>query len=72
MDYIMESLEYSVKINSESCIIKCVGMYEELQHTASLETQKEYENLISKVQTINQKKNGFVVGRLVSLGNTFL
>lgn len=59
--YIMESLEYSVKINSESCIIKCVGMFEELRHTVSLETQKEYRNLISKVQRINEKKNGFVV-----------
>ncbi|WP_340007178.1 hypothetical protein MHH52_05645 [Paenibacillus sp. FSL K6-0276] len=71
MDYIMESLEYSVKINSESCIIKCAGMFEQLRHTASLETLKEYQNLISKVQTINQKKNGFVIGRLVSLGTLF-
>lgn len=59
--YIMESLEYSVKINSESCIIKCVGMFEELRHTVSLETQKEYRILISKMRRINEKKNGFVV-----------
>jgi transcriptional regulator with XRE-family HTH domain len=60
--YIMESLEYSVKINSDSCIIKCVGMFEQLRDTASLETQKEYQNIISKVQRIYEKKNGFVVG----------
>lgn len=59
--YIMESLEYSVKINSELCIIKCVRMFEQLRHTASIETQKEYQNLISKVQRINGKKNGFVI-----------
>lgn len=59
--YIMDSLDYSIKINSESCIIKCVGMFEQLRHTASLETQKEYQNLISKVQQINEKKNGFIV-----------
>jgi len=58
--YIMISLECSVKINSESCIIKCVGMFEQLRHIASIETQKEYQNLISKVQRINEKKNGFV------------
>lgn len=60
--YIMESLESSVKINSESCIIKCVGMFEQLRHTASLDTQKKYQNLICEVQRINEKKNGFVVG----------
>jgi hypothetical protein len=60
--YIMESLEYSVKINSDSCIIKCVGMFEQLRDTASLETQKEYQHIISKVQRINEKKNGFIVG----------
>ncbi|MDH6374443.1 transcriptional regulator with XRE-family HTH domain [Paenibacillus sp. PastF-3] len=60
--YIMEGLDYSVKVNNESCIIKCVGMFEELRHTVSLETQKEYQNLISKVQRINEKRNVFVVG----------
>ncbi|MEK4877621.1 MULTISPECIES: helix-turn-helix domain-containing protein [Paenibacillus] len=55
--YIMDSLENSVRINNESCIIKCVGMFEQLRHIASLETQKEYQNLLR----INEKKNCFVI-----------
>lgn len=55
--YIMDSLDNSVRINNESCIIKCVGMFEQLRHIASLETQKEYQNLLR----INEKKNCFVI-----------
>lgn len=62
LKYLLDSLGYSVKIYSETCIIKCVGMFEQFRHTASLEAQGEYKNLISEVQRRNEKKNGFIVG----------
>jgi transcriptional regulator with XRE-family HTH domain len=61
LKYILESMESSIKNKSEACIIKCVGMFEQLRHTASLETQKEYQKLIGEVQRINEKKNGFMI-----------
>ncbi|RUT43296.1 XRE family transcriptional regulator [Paenibacillus anaericanus] len=60
--YILDGLESSAKINSESSIIRCVGLFEQFRHTASLEAQREYRNLIREVQSRNEKKNGFIVG----------
>lgn len=60
LTYIMDSLESSVKMNNETCIIKCVRMFEQLRHMASVETQKEYQNLIK----ISEKKHGFIVGTI--------
>lgn len=60
--YVISSLEYSVKINSESCILRCVGLFEQFRDRASAEAQRQYQNLISEVQRNNEKKNGFVIG----------
>lgn len=56
LTYIMDSLE--LKMNNETCIIKCVRMFEQLRHMVSVEKQKEYQNLIK----ISEKKHGLVVG----------
>ncbi|AJS58381.1 helix-turn-helix domain-containing protein [Paenibacillus sp. IHBB 10380] len=61
---ILESLLSSVKIYSESCVIRCVGLFEQFRHAISLEAQKEYQNLISEVRKHYEKKNGFVIGNV--------
>ncbi|GGH29698.1 helix-turn-helix domain-containing protein [Paenibacillus segetis] len=60
--YILGSLESSATINSEACIIRCVGLFEQFRHSASLEQQRKYQILISEVQKRNEKKNGYIVG----------
>ncbi|MGF7049489.1 transcriptional regulator with XRE-family HTH domain [Paenibacillus sp. DS2015] len=61
---ILESLESSVKINCESCIIRCVGLFEQFRYATSFESQTEYQKLISEVQRHNEKKNGFASGNI--------
>lgn len=62
INYILEGLESSVTINSETCIIRCVGLFEEFRHVASIKAQREYQNLISEVRERNEKKIGFISG----------
>lgn len=62
INYVLESLDSSARINNEGYIIRCVGLFEQFRHTASSEAQREYQNLISEVQRRNEKKNGFIIG----------
>ncbi|MFC3748271.1 helix-turn-helix domain-containing protein [Paenibacillus sp. GCM10012306] len=60
--YILKSLELSVKINNDSCVIQCVGLFEEIRHLTTRENQEKYKKLISEVQRLNEKKNEYVAG----------
>nr|WP_114498354.1 helix-turn-helix transcriptional regulator [Fontibacillus phaseoli] len=46
---IMQGLEYSIKINKESMILKFVGLFEDFSNEASIEVRALYKNLIKKV-----------------------
>lgn len=61
---ILESLESSASINSDPCIIRCVGLFEQFRHVASPEAKKNYQNLIREVCRLNEKKNGFAIGNV--------
>ncbi|MHA6532650.1 helix-turn-helix domain-containing protein [Paenibacillus sp. BAC0078] len=58
--YILESLESSVKINSESSIIMCVDLFEQYRHIAEEEEKKKYKSLIREVQESNGKKTTII------------
>ncbi|WP_151735604.1 helix-turn-helix domain-containing protein [Paenibacillus tengchongensis] len=55
--YLLESLESSVKICSETNILKCVGLFEKYRYAALPEYVKKYTNSISEVQKINEEGN---------------
>ena len=55
--FILQSLESSTKINSESIFIKCVDLFEQYRHLALDEEKEQYKLLIRGVQSIYDKKN---------------
>lgn len=57
--YVLEGLESSAIINSEACIIRCIGLFEQYRQNASFEAEREYQKLIREVQRRNDEKNGF-------------
>ncbi|MBT2289887.1 helix-turn-helix transcriptional regulator [Paenibacillus albidus] len=56
---VLESLESSIKINSDSAMLRCIGLYEQFREYASDQAQEKYKILIREVQTLNEKKIGF-------------
>ncbi|AKG36444.1 helix-turn-helix domain-containing protein [Paenibacillus durus] len=50
LDYILRSLQFSVKIRSEHNILNCIGLFEQYRYVASTTQQKEYKRLIREVQ----------------------
>ncbi|RUT38536.1 XRE family transcriptional regulator [Paenibacillus anaericanus] len=61
IEYLLDGLEKSSIINSEACLIRCVGLFEQNRSKSSFEALQRYQNLISEVQRRNDKKNGFVI-----------
>ncbi|MNO17982.1 hypothetical protein D3C76_76850 [compost metagenome] len=59
--YLMSSLESSIKIKSDSYIVKCVGLFEKYRSAAVQQQKNEYANLIGEVQRINEEKDGYMV-----------
>lgn len=59
-DYLLESLELSVKIRSDSNIVECVGLFERYRKSASQGQKQMYSNLISEVNRVNEEKDGFM------------
>ncbi|MNC25618.1 hypothetical protein D3C75_737140 [compost metagenome] len=57
----MSSLESSIKIKSDSYIVKCVGLFEKYRSAAVQQQKNEYANLIGEVQRINEEKDGYMV-----------
>lgn len=64
IDYLLESLTYSIRINSVKGMLRCMGLFEEFRHLSSYEKQQQYKNLVSEVHKINEKKIGLSVGYL--------
>ncbi|MNI52950.1 hypothetical protein D3C73_1077630 [compost metagenome] len=59
--YLLGGLESSIKIKSDSYIVKCVGLFEKYRSAAVQQQKNEYTNLISEVQRINEEKDGYMV-----------
>ncbi|CQR51699.1 transcriptional regulator [Paenibacillus riograndensis] len=59
--YLLESLESSIKIRSDSYIVKCVGLFEKYRSVAGQQQRNAYANLIGEVQRINEEKDGYMV-----------
>ncbi|AIQ13833.1 helix-turn-helix domain-containing protein [Paenibacillus durus] len=55
LDYILRSLQFSVKIGSEHNILRCIGLFEQYRYVASTIQQKEYKRLIREVQKCEKK-----------------
>ncbi|MGN7764055.1 transcriptional regulator [Paenibacillus sp. 22594] len=57
--FLLGSLESSIKIRSDSYIVKCVGLFEKYRSVAVQQQKNEYVNLIGEVQRINEEKDGY-------------
>ncbi|ANY75651.1 transcriptional regulator [Paenibacillus ihbetae] len=51
--YIVDSLEYSIRIRSDKGMLRCMGLFEQFRPFASPEIQQRYQNLISEVQKLS-------------------
>lgn len=56
---VLESLESSIRINRDSAILRCIGLFEQFRPFASDQALERYKILIREVQTLNEKKIGF-------------
>ncbi|UQZ34451.1 transcriptional regulator [Paenibacillus sp. PK3_47] len=56
LDYLLESLDMAVNIKSDSCIVRCVALFEKYRISASPRHIELYTNRISEVQRINEEK----------------
>ncbi|CQR57350.1 transcriptional regulator [Paenibacillus riograndensis] len=56
INFILQGLESSAKINNESNVIKCVDLFEHYRHRANEEEKEQYKLLIREVQNANEKK----------------
>ncbi|GGA43274.1 helix-turn-helix transcriptional regulator [Paenibacillus physcomitrellae] len=61
INWIIKSLAYSVRINQEGCIIRCVGLFERFRHFAKADQQSEYQKIILEAQNNDEKE---VIGRI--------
>lgn len=48
LKWILQSLETSIRIHSDTCFTRCVKVFEQFRHLASGDTQIEYTNIIVK------------------------
>jgi len=53
LDYIVNSLEYSIRICSDKGMLRCMGLFEQFRPFASPEIQQRYQNLISGIQKLS-------------------
>jgi len=53
LSFILDSLEYSIKIKSDNGMLRCMGIFEQFRHSSSEEIQKRYEELIREVQKLS-------------------
>lgn len=59
--FLLENLELSIKIKSDSYIVRCMGLFEKYRSAAVQQQKNQYANLIGRVQRINQEKEGYLV-----------
>ena len=55
LKFILESLENSIKINSDKGMLRCMGVFEQFRHYSSNELQQKYKYLVKDVQSLNNK-----------------
>ncbi|PCL93846.1 helix-turn-helix domain-containing protein [Paenibacillus lautus] len=51
--YIVDSMEYSIKINSDRGMLRCMGIFEQFRHAATEDILKRYNELIRDVQKLS-------------------
>ncbi|MEK3879068.1 helix-turn-helix domain-containing protein [Paenibacillus sp. FSL M7-0420] len=56
INFILQSLESSARINNEGLIIKCVDLFEQFRHKADEDEKLHYKLLIREVQDSHEKK----------------
>lgn len=56
--YLLDSLASAIKINNESAIVQCMGLYEQHRHLASAQAQDRYKLLIREVLELYENKMG--------------
>ncbi len=59
--YTLKALEYSAKINGDACVLRCVRLFEECRHLATIEDQKKYKTLIGGAGRMNEKKDSLML-----------
>ncbi|WP_025704290.1 helix-turn-helix domain-containing protein [Paenibacillus graminis] len=59
INFILQSLESSARINNEGTVIKCVDLFEQHRHLADEEEKEQYKLLIRKVQDSHEKKTHY-------------
>ncbi|WP_148466817.1 transcriptional regulator [Paenibacillus senegalimassiliensis] len=57
LEYLLASLELSVRINSEKNILVCFTLFEKYREYASTDAKLKFKTLSSEVHEINEKKN---------------
>lgn len=53
LSYILDSLDYSIRIKSDNGMLRCMGIFEQFRHSASEEILQRYEKLIRTVQKLS-------------------
>lgn len=61
IEYVLESLKNSIIINSDSGMIRCMGVYEQFRKHSTKEQKQKYKTLVEEVQILNNKKIGLSV-----------
>ncbi|OOC62176.1 helix-turn-helix domain-containing protein [Paenibacillus ihbetae] len=64
IEYILQSLENCIAINSSNGMLRCMGIFEQFRQFATEEAQQQYKKLVSEVQKINDKKIGLSISYL--------
>lgn len=62
--YLFQSLEASAELGSETCVIRCVRLFEQYRPQASAAEQEDYKQLINKVQTTHASRHIAPAGKL--------
>ncbi|MCI1776160.1 MAG: helix-turn-helix domain-containing protein [Paenibacillus lautus] len=53
LSYILDSLEYSIRIKSDNGMLRCMGIFEQFRHAATEDILKRYNELIRDVQKLS-------------------
>ncbi|MFF2019628.1 helix-turn-helix domain-containing protein [Paenibacillus sp. NPDC058177] len=60
-EYLMGSLESSVRTRSNDSIVRCVGLFEKYRAAASVEQQEAYAGLIGEMHRINEERASYII-----------
>ncbi|GIP04002.1 hypothetical protein J28TS4_24090 [Paenibacillus lautus] len=53
LSYILDSLEYSIRIKSDNGMLRCMGIFEQFRHAATEDILNRYNELIRDVQKLS-------------------